>query len=383
MNERAIYGTLLAVAERRLDTVFGPFDAHVFENLLDRRPVLVLSCGDTASPEPVLSRVHSSCVTSEGYGGRDCDCADQLRRSLAAMTEQGRGLLFYLLQEGRGAGFAAKARDRMLVQASGHRLTTFEAYERMGLGRDLRRYDDVGFACRLLGIGAPLRLLTGNPEKVAALRATGVAVEGTRALPGSPSPYNLHYVESKRREGHELGEDGSVAAAELPEAVEGFEPHAAEDDPTLVRMASYLLPVSLEGEPIIWLRVHVWFDAVAGAERVLLSHGDLARRVPLVCVHEEDLFDRFPLTRPGPARRRWHSIVREIVRHGAGCALFRNAEGLGELPDDVEGAAALIARHLPGRRAHPILDRAGSDALCDALLAEGVAVERRVLLDDA
>jgi GTP cyclohydrolase II len=382
MNDRAIYGTLLTVADRRLDTVHGELTVHVFENLVDRRPVLVLSCGDPTSDEPLLARVHSSCMTSEGYGGQDCDCAEQLRRALGALAEAGRGLLFYLMQEGRGAGFAAKARDRMLVQASGHRVTTFEAYEQMGLGRDLRRYDEVGFACRLLGIGAPLRLLTNNPDKVAALRAAGVAVEETRPLPGRPSPYNLHYVESKRREGHALGGPEGLDAAELPEPVEGFEPHAAGDDPTLVRVASYLLPISVDGAAVAWFRVHVWFDADAAAERVLLTHGDFARRTPLVCVHEEDLFDRFPLTRTGPSKRRWQAVIRRIVAHGAGCALFVHAEGVGEASGDVRGPAALIARHLPGRRARPILDRVGSNALCDALLAEGIALERRVLLDD-
>src|SRR6185436_1559805 len=111
--------------------------------------------GAVGAPAPLLARVHSSCVTSEAYGACDCDCAEQLAASLAEIAGAGRGVLFYLMQEGRGAGFAAKARDRMLVQTSRHRLTTFEAYARMGLDHDCRRYEEVGDLCRLLGVRAP------------------------------------------------------------------------------------------------------------------------------------------------------------------------------------------------------------------------------------
>src|SRR5262249_56165192 len=102
--------------------------------------------------------------------------AEQVEGGLAAIAAAGRGVLFYLTQEGRGAGFAAKARDRMLVQASGHRLTTFEAYDRLGLGHDQRRYEEVAAACRLLGVTARLRARTHHPHNLDSLRAAGIAV---------------------------------------------------------------------------------------------------------------------------------------------------------------------------------------------------------------
>src|SRR4029453_15909931 len=113
---------------------------------------LAVAMGDLTGAAPLLARIHSSCITSESYGGGDCDCVQQLDTALERIARAGRGVVFYLMQEGRGAGFLAKARDRMIVQASGNRLTTFEAYAQMGIEKDQRRYDEVGFACRLLGV---------------------------------------------------------------------------------------------------------------------------------------------------------------------------------------------------------------------------------------
>lgn len=374
----SFHGTLLAFGERRLETVHGPVTAHLFESLLDHRPLIVLTCGDVRGPEPLLARVHSSCVTSETLEARDCDCAAQLSAALAAITAHGRGALFYLMQEGRGAGFAAKARDRMLVQASGHRLTTFEAYEQMGLGRDLRRYDEVAFACQALGIAAPLRLLSNNPEKVDAIRETGLAVAGTEPVAAPASTFNLHYLDAKRRSGHTLGGgSGSLRVADLPEPVESFEPEPVAGEPPALLLASYLLPVGVDGEAVAWFRVRVELDVSARTERVLLSHGDPDGRVPLVGVHEETLLERFPLRAPGASRRRWRAIVRAACDQGAACILFRSAGGGA---DDAATAAKRIARQVPGRRIRTIR---GADALDDALAARGFGIEGRVALGEA
>src|SRR5262245_61130058 len=190
------FGSLLETGAGSIETSHGAFATHWFQNLSTRRPALALTLGDVATREPLLARVHSSCVTSESLCGCDCDCASQLDASLERIAAEGRGALFYLMQEGRGAGIAAKARDRMIVQASDHQITTFEAYDLMGLGRDLRRYEEVAFACQLLRIAAPLRLLTNNPEKRAAIEAEGVAVSDMLPLRGSASPESAHYLAS-------------------------------------------------------------------------------------------------------------------------------------------------------------------------------------------
>lgn len=363
----------------RLETVHGDFRAHVFRNLARGEPALAVTCGDLGGSAPLLARVHSSCVTSETYGGCDCDCAEQLDASLARIARAGRGALFYLIQEGRGAGFAAKARDRMLVQASGNRLTTFDAYDRMGLPHDQRTYDEVSAMCERLGVSAPLLLLTNNPEKTATLTAAGVAIAATAPLAPPPSPFSRHYLAAKARSGHRLagGENGPEIAP-LPERVEVLTP-APLPASHFLRVASYLLPVRLAAPA--WFRVHVYLDATGG-ERVVLSHGAVDDGPPpLVRLQRDTLRERFPLRAP-VLHRQWLEAAGRIVAHGRGAVLFGAARGfdLAAAEEvDAEGAALLAAHVGAGGghpRAHLLHDPGDPDgaALAAALARRGVAL---------
>jgi GTP cyclohydrolase II len=382
-----------------LETVHGPFRAHVFQNVATGSYAFAVARGDVRGDEPLLARVHSSCVTSETFGGCDCDCVDQLDLALQKIARAGRGIVFYLMQEGRGAGFTAKARDRMIVQASRNRLTTFDAYERMGLIRDHRRYDEVGHVSRALGIGARFRLLTNNPEKLSALRGLDVEIADSVPLRQEASPYNLHYLAAKSRSGHALDDPGDDArAADLPEAVHDFAPYALPDEPRFVHLATYLLPVRLRGgrEPGAvaphWFRVHAYFDLTGGREHVVLAHGAPDAPSPLVRVQSESWLERFPLASAGAAKRAWHATVRRMVVHGAGYAAFVPVAGfdaaLTERPADAEAAIALLAHHVRGRAVHPVRvarpaggDHAREDAdVLAALSRRGVALREPVLL---
>ena len=375
-----------------LDTTHGPFAAHVLQNLANGSVAIVLARGDVRGRAPLLARIHSSCVTSETFGGCDCDCVEQLDLALARIAAAGRGVVFYLMQEGRGAGFSAKARDRMLVQASRNRLTTFEAYERMGLGHDHRRYDEVGHACALLGVTAPLVLLTNNPDKLAALSDLEVEVAGSARLRQPASPYNQHYLAAKSRSGHALEDPtGGSDAAELPEPVLEFAPYALPDAPRFVHLATYLLPVRLRGAPAPggthWFRVHACFDLTDGRERVVLAYGPHDAAAPLVRVQHESLLERFPLATGAVHKPLWHETVRRMVEHGAGIAAFVPVAGfdpdLCERPADDDAAAALLAHHLRGRSAHVLTDAVlgvpdpppEGDATTRALVRLGVAVD--------
>ncbi len=372
----ALAGQMLHRGALELDTVHGPFTAHVFQSVATGRYAFAVARGDLHGKEPLLARVHSSCVTSETFGGCDCDCVDQLDLALQRIAAAGRGVVFYLMQEGRGAGFSAKARDRMLVQASRHRLTTFDAYARMGLVADHRRYDEVDHLRRLLDVSAPLVLLTNNPEKLEALRGLGVEVAGSVPLRKDASPYNLHYLAAKSRSGHALGEpDGATLAADLPEPVHDFVPYALADEPRFVHLASYLLPVRVRpasaGEPErelrpSWFRLHAYFDLTGGREHVVLAYGDPDARAPLVRVQRESWLERFAPAGRGSAKRAWREAARRIVEHGAGYAAFVPVEGfdaeLRERPADDDIATALLAHHLRGRTAHPLCDDATSSA---------------------
>jgi len=334
-----VHGTLLYAGGRPLDTLHGGFTLHGFQSLATRATVLVAATGDVGGPEPVLARVHSSCVTSEAYGSCDCDCATQLDAAFARIAAAGRGMIVYLMQEGRGAGFSAKVRDRMLVQASGGRMTTFDAYAQMGLGDDHRTYDEVVHARALLGVAAPFTLLTNNPEKLRALEAAGVPVAGAAPLRCDASPFAAAYLRAKRRAGHRLGRvDDAGSASTLPEAVEAFAPAPLADIAGVVRLASYLLPLGPwvvgAGEGPVWLWVHAYFDLAAGCERVILEHGRPNGEPPLVRVQRERLVDRLPLRHPSPDRRHWRATVRAFVRHGAGIAAVMSDDARAALGDE-------------------------------------------------
>jgi len=272
----------LRLGEHRLANAQGVFDVHFFRDLANETTAMAISCGDLTRPEPLLARVHSSCVTSECLMGCDCDCAEQLEGALATMAEAGRGVVFYLLQEGRGAGLTAKARDRMMVQASGNRITTFDAYASMGLPADLRTYHLVAPMSRLLGIRAPIQLLTNNPEKASAvakaLSTEKIEVVGIETIQGGSSPFNRDYLNAKQDSGHALDVSTRRAGATPPIDVQVFEPVSLPGDLRRVVTASYFLPIELpdaaEGQSVEWFRMSVVYDRDRERESILLSLGE-------------------------------------------------------------------------------------------------------------
>ncbi|HEY5656176.1 MAG TPA: hypothetical protein VIY27_00155 [Myxococcota bacterium] len=363
-RSRPLLGALLHLESRRIATRHGPFRVEVLRDLASRRNVLALGLGDLRAPQPLLARVHGACTAGECLAGCDCDCAENLDGALAAVAAEGRGLVFYLQQEGRGAGFCAAARGRMAVQASGGILAPAEAYDLIGLEREPAREVAVAVICRLLGVAAPLRLLTGDAEEAAALEAQGVAVrESVPFAPGTPS--------------------AASGALPLPEAVAYFDPEPLPDAPRFLRVASYLLPVRAGGSAApLWFRVHAYLDRESGAERWVLTHGRL--REPLVCLQRDALLERFALD----ARRRWLAAARRIAAHGAGCAVFLPVQLAGSgpaLPD--EAALTLMAHHVKGRRAQLLLDAADAAATeraCkEPLQRRGISLAASLVLGDA
>jgi len=358
-------GTLVAVGRETLATRHGELVVHRFHNCTSGAPALAVTFGDIAGAEPLRARVHSSCVTSEAFGACDCDCAEQLDAALAHIAARGRGILFYLMQEGRGAGFVAKALDRMLVQASTTRLTTFEAYARLGVPEDQRTYGEVAAMARLLDVRGPLRLLSNNPDKVAALRAAGAAVDGTEPLRIRASSYSQHYLDAKARAGHTVASTAGIDPVTLPEPVTVIDPEPLAGAPRFVRLAAYLLPV--RGADAAWFRLHVYLDTDARRERVVLVHGKDGEAV-LVRLQRETLLDRFAPRTPR-FRQRWDEAVARIVAHGSGVVLFADAG------DDVRDVAGpLLRAHVAGRRGIPLAvhpDEHADVELVRAALADG------------
>ena len=161
--------------------------------------------GDVASGEPVLARIHSECLTGDALFSMRCDCGNQLQAALKAISEEGRGALFYLRQEGRGIGLLNKIKAYKLQDEGAD---TVEANEQLGFGADMRDYSLLGPMFHHLHITA-VRLMTNNPRKVAALEAAGIEVVERIALHTDRNPHNEKYLTTKAGKlGHLFGGRG-------------------------------------------------------------------------------------------------------------------------------------------------------------------------------
>ena len=207
------------LAETRLPTRFGEFTAFGYRITVDDSEHIALVYGDPAdlSGEPVLTRVHSECLTGDVFGSARCDCGPQLEEALERIAEEGRGLVIYLRgHEGRGIGLLAKLQAYQL-QDGGR--DTVDANLDLGLPADARHYGAATQILRDLGVTS-VRLLTNNPDKTSSLESYGVPVAERVALTPRPNDHNLAYLLTKRdRMGHDL-----------PDLVQPGQPAVASSD---------------------------------------------------------------------------------------------------------------------------------------------------------
>jgi 3,4-dihydroxy 2-butanone 4-phosphate synthase/GTP cyclohydrolase II len=189
------------VAEADLPTKWGHFRIVTYRDLLSGQEHVALVKGEVAGEAPVLVRVHSECLTGDALGSLRCDCGDQLRRALERIEEEGRGVLLYMRQEGRGIGLANKV---CAYQLQDQGLDTVEANLHLGYPPDLRDY---GIGAQILAdLGVrKLRLLTNNPKKVAGLSGYGLEIVEEVPIEVEPNPYNERYLKAKKEKlGHKL-----------------------------------------------------------------------------------------------------------------------------------------------------------------------------------
>jgi len=193
------------LSSARLPTRLGTFEALVFTDALDGSEPIALVHGDIASRDAPLVRLHSECWTGDVVGSLRCDCGEQLGRALTAITSTGAGVLLYLRQEGRGIGLANKLRAYELQDAG---LDTVDANAALGLPVDARDYG--GAAAILIELGIRrVRLITNNPDKVAALEAAGIQVVERVPVTAVPNVVNSSYLQTKiTRLGHEAATRG-------------------------------------------------------------------------------------------------------------------------------------------------------------------------------
>lgn len=189
------------VAEASLPTKYGDFLAIAYKSAIDPDEHVALVRGELDGSEPVLVRVHSECLTGDVFHSLRCDCGEQIDLALEAISEEGRGVLLYMRQEGRGIGLHNKIRAYALQDQG---LDTVEANEALGFESDIRDY---GIGAQILAdLGVRnLRLLTNNPRKVIGLEGYGLQVVETLPIICKPNPKNRRYLETKRKKmGHLL-----------------------------------------------------------------------------------------------------------------------------------------------------------------------------------
>jgi GTP cyclohydrolase II len=181
------------VAQAGLPTRYGTFEMFVYD-APEHKEHVALTLGAIDDGEPILVRAHSECLTGDVFGSSRCDCGEQLDESLRFVQEQGRGVLLYLRQEGRGIGLTKKI-SAYALQEQG--LDTVEANLALGLPEDMRDYQAAAEMLLDLGVRR-VRLLTNNPAKIEGLERHGVEVMERVPLGISPNPSNLGYLRTKR-----------------------------------------------------------------------------------------------------------------------------------------------------------------------------------------
>jgi 3,4-dihydroxy 2-butanone 4-phosphate synthase / GTP cyclohydrolase II len=201
-HRRRVENLVERVAETRLPTGHGDFTAYGYRITVDGSEHIALVHGDISGDEPVLTRVHSECLTGDVFGSHRCDCGPQLDEALARVVAEGRGVVVYLRgHEGRGIGLVAKLQAYAL-QDGGR--DTVDANLDLGLPADARHYGTATQILRDLRVSS-VRLLTNNPDKVSHLEDFGVAVAERVPLTPHPNDHNLAYLLTKRdRMGHVL-----------------------------------------------------------------------------------------------------------------------------------------------------------------------------------
>jgi 3,4-dihydroxy 2-butanone 4-phosphate synthase/GTP cyclohydrolase II len=188
--------------ESRLPTIHGEFRLIAYESFTDLQNHVAIVKGDVDTDEPVLVRVHSQCATGDTFASLRCDCGNQLASALSMIEKEGRGVLVYLMQEGRGIGLINKLKAYNLQDEG---LDTVEANEKLGFKADLRDYGIGAQILKDLGV-RKMKLLTNNPKKVVGLEGYGLEIVERIGLEITPNPMNQGYLETKRDKlGHIIG----------------------------------------------------------------------------------------------------------------------------------------------------------------------------------
>jgi 3,4-dihydroxy 2-butanone 4-phosphate synthase/GTP cyclohydrolase II len=189
------------IAEARLPTGYGAFRIHAYESLIDGQHHVALVMGDIRPEDRILVRVHSQCLTGDIFSSTRCDCGDQLHKALEMISAEGRGVLLYLRQEGRGIGLVHKI---MAYQLQDQGQDTVEANEALGFKPDQRDYGIGAQILVELGV-QEIRLMTNNPRKFVGLEGYGLKIVERLPIEIPASEASRRYLKTKKEKlGHLL-----------------------------------------------------------------------------------------------------------------------------------------------------------------------------------
>ena len=189
------------VVRAKMPTQSGDFELVGFENDIDHKDHIALVKGKITPDEPILVRVHSECLTGDVFASRRCDCGDQLTRAMQMIEEEGKGVIVYMRQEGRGIGLINKLKAYHL-QENG--MDTVEANVQLGFAPDLRDYGIGAQILVYLGV-RKMRLMTNNPKKMIGLEGYQLQIVDRVPIEIEPSDVNMHYLKAKKEKmGHIL-----------------------------------------------------------------------------------------------------------------------------------------------------------------------------------
>ena len=198
-ESRSAEGVLVERGETvSLPTEFGDFMLTPFRELTTGLEHIVLVKGEWESDEPILCRVHSSCMTGDIFGSKRCECGEQLHKSMQMVEKEGKGVIVYMNQEGRGIGLMNKIRAYKLQEAGED---TVEANIHLGFQPDERNYGVGAHILQMIG-ARKLRLMTNNPVKRVGLESFGIEIVENIPIEITPNPYNLHYMRTKKEKMH-------------------------------------------------------------------------------------------------------------------------------------------------------------------------------------
>ena len=187
------------VTSTTLPTHFGEFRSVIFKNILNEQTHIALVKGEIQADDPTLVRVHSQCLTGDVFGSYRCDCGEQLKKSMEMINQEGKGVLLYLYQEGRGIGIVNKMKAYAL-QDEGK--DTVQANEELGFKPDLRDYGIGAQILRKLGLGK-IRIMTNNPRKIVGLEGYGLQMVERVSIEVQAKKDNIKYLRTKQEKmGH-------------------------------------------------------------------------------------------------------------------------------------------------------------------------------------